>query len=169
MTRRHKHVINMSEIEPVERVTGSQFGFKAKIIWDKVGARGIGSSLYEIPPGRACFPYHFHCANEEAMYVLEGEGTIRIGPDRVKVGPGDWITFPIGPAAAHQVINTGTVPLRFLALSTKANAEVVGYPDSKKIGVNGSPPGAGFDDPPWIRLIAEETAMVEYFKGEKID
>ena len=170
MTRRHPHVINVSEIEPVERLTGTQFGFKARLIGEHVGARGIGSSLYEIPPGRAAFPCHFHCANEEAMFVLEGQGTVRIGAERITIGPGDWITFPIGPDSAHQVINSGTRPLRFLALSTKSTAEVVGYPDSKKVLATGAAPGWTFgESPPWLRVIVEESAAVDYFKGEKTE
>jgi uncharacterized cupin superfamily protein len=31
-----------------------------------------------VPPGRRAWPYHYHLENEEAIYVLEGLGTLRI-------------------------------------------------------------------------------------------
>ena len=164
--RRHKHVINVEEATGTERLSGNRFGFRNRYLGEQAGARQLGASWYEIPPGRAAFPYHFHCTNEEAMFVLEGTGKVRIGPDTVAVRAGDWVSFPIGPETAHQVINDGAGPLRFLALSTKINADVVAYPDSKKIGALGSAPGTKFGEKPWVRLIAKESAMVDYFEGE---
>lgn len=167
--RRHPHIINVDEAEGDERLTGTRFGWKYRALADLAGARALGASWYEIPPGRAPYPYHYHCVNEEAMYVLEGEGQVRIGGDTVAIRPGDWVSFPVGPATAHQVINSGTTPLRFLALSTKLNADVVGYPDSKKIGAMAAAPGAKYGDPRWVRIIVREGTGVDYFDGEKID
>ncbi len=167
--RRHKHVVNVEESKPLERLTGTRFGFTTKPLAEPAGGRSIGGSWWEIPPGRTAFPYHFHCVNEEAMFVLEGEGTLRIGPDTVAVRAGDWVSFPIGPDSAHQVTNSGTTPLRFLGLSTKMNADVVGYPDSKKVGASGAPPGTRFGEPAWIRVIVREDSVVDYFDGEKVE
>ncbi len=167
--RRHKHVIHVSEAQGDERMTGSRFGFKYRALAAGAGAAALGGSWYEVPPGRAAYPFHYHCVNEEAMFVLEGEGTIRIGADRVPVRAGDWVSFPIGPDTAHQVINTGAAPLRFLALSTRVNADVVGYPDSKKLAATAAAPGARYEDPRWIRMIVPEGTNVDYFHGEQID
>ena len=167
--RRHPQVVNVSEAQGNERLTGSRFGFRAKQLSEPAGGRAIGCSWYEIPPGRAAYPYHFHCMNEEAMFVLEGEATVRIGKDEVACGPGDYVAFPVGPATAHQVINRGSGPLRIIALSTKHNADVVGYPDSKKVAGLGVPPGARFGETPWLRFIVPEGASVDYFHGERVD
>lgn len=166
---RHRHVINVADSPAHERLTGSRFGFRYRPLADVAGSRGIGGSWYEIPPGRAAYPYHFHCINEEAMFVLDGEGTLRIGADTVAIRAGDWVSFPIGPDTAHQVINTGTAPLRLLALSTKLNGDVVGYPDSRKIGAMGAAPGARHGELPWIRVIVPEGSGVDYFQGEKVE
>ena len=32
----------------------------------------IGVSLWELPPGEAAYPYHFHLGEEEVLIVLEG-------------------------------------------------------------------------------------------------
>jgi uncharacterized cupin superfamily protein len=167
--QRHKHVVNLDEAKGMENLTGTRFGFATKALSEPAGGRSIGGSWWEVPPGRSAFPYHFHCVNEEAMFVLEGEGALRIGPDTVPIRAGDWVSFPIGPETAHQVTNTGSTPLRFIGLSTKVNGDVVGYPDSKKIGVRGVAPGSRFGDPPWVRIIVREGTGVDYFDGEKIE
>ena len=130
--RRHMQVVNLTEVESRSIGMGSKFGASIKQIALPTGARGIGCSWYEVPPGKGAFPHHFHCANEEAIFVLDGEGTMRIGNDIVAVRSGDYITFPIGPQSAHQLRNTGTQALRYLCLSTMSTAEVLAIPIQKK-------------------------------------
>src|SRR5215471_16938342 len=150
--RRHPQVINLIEASPRSISGGSRFGATAKNLSGPTGARGIGCSWYEVPPGRSAFPRHFHCANEESMFVLEGEGTVRIGDATVPLRANDYVTFPVGPEHAHVVTNTGGAPLRYLSFSTLATAEVVGYPDSKKIGAMAGPSyEAAMKGQTWIR------------------
>ncbi len=48
---------------------------------------------------------------------------------------GDFIAnLPGGPETAHQIINTGSEELRYLAVSTLNTPEIVEYPDSGKFG-----------------------------------
>jgi uncharacterized cupin superfamily protein len=114
-----------------------------------------------LPPGAISFPFHYHCANEEAVYIISGTGTARVGDARVKVRPGDWIAYPVGPAHAHQMINDGTVPLVYLCISTAHKCEVLGYPDSKKFA---SRAGESFDKV-WIRTITRDQQL-DYWDGE---
>jgi uncharacterized cupin superfamily protein len=169
MTRRHPNVINVNEAEANSRMTGAKFGFQAKLLAGPAGAKQLGGSWYEVPAGRAAFPFHFHCANEEAMFILEGRGTVRIGDARVEVGPGDWLSFPAGPATAHQVIAGPDGPLRFLGLSTAHETEVVAYPDSKKIAARSLPPGRDPKAKPWVLHITGEESSVDYWDREAID
>lgn len=161
-TRRHPNVVNVAELKPGGFEKGGRFALANRPLGRATGARGIGCSLYEVPPGRTAFPHHYHCANEESLYVLEGNGTLRIGAEQVPVGPGDYATFPVGPAHAHQLLNTGTVPLRYLCFSTMVPTEVVGYPDSGKIGAM-SYSAAG---EPLVRIMVRESSGVDYYDGE---
>lgn len=167
--RRHPNVVNLNEIEPTRNEKGSRFASATRWLGRATGARGIGCSWFEVPPGKTAFPLHYHCANEEAMFILEGEGTLRIGKDTVPVSAGDYITFPTGPDSAHQLTNTGTAPLRYLAMSTLITTEIVGYPDSGKIGVSCvalEPTGPK----PIMRALYNQSAQVtDYYAGEKVD
>lgn len=160
--RRHPNVVNVTEIESRGFVRAERFALQTRALGSATGARGIGCSHYEIPPGRTAFPNHYHCANEESVYVLEGRGTLRIGTDEVAVGPGDYATFPVGPAASHQLLNTGDAPLRYLCFSTMIPTEVVGYPDSHKIGAM-----SFADGKPVVRIMVRDSSGVGYYEGEE--
>jgi len=117
-----------------QNVDQGGFAFRRKRLGAAAGGKGIGLSWFELPPGKKAFPSHFHLANEEAMFILEGEGVLRLGEEELPLRAGDYFAFPPGPPA-HQVINRSQAPLRFLAFSTMLEPEVAVYPDSKKIGV----------------------------------
>lgn len=160
--RRHPNVVNIAELKPGGFSKGSRFALQNRPLGRATGARGIGCSWYEVPPGKTAFPNHYHCANEEAIYVLEGSGMLHIGADQVAVGPGDYMTFPVGPAHTHQLLNTGETPLRYLCMATMIPTEVVGYPNSKKIGAMGfSATGEQM-----VRIIVKESSVVDYYEGE---
>ena len=168
--RRHPNVVNLDEVEGRASAVGAKFGSTARNLGRATGAAGIGCSCYEVAPGRSAFPRHFHSANEESIFILEGQGTARIGEAEVALRPGDYVTFPVGPAHAHRVVNTGAAPLKYLCLSTLHSTEAVGYPDSKKIGVLSAPSyDAAMRGEHWIRLLAPESPSIGYFEGEEID
>jgi uncharacterized cupin superfamily protein len=163
--RRHPNVVNIDEVEPTQSERG-RFAYTHRALGGAVGARMIGCGLVEVPPGKTAWPYHYHCANEEAMYILSGTGTLRIGDQRIPLRPGDYIAFPTGKETAHQSLNTGDEPLRYLALSTKITTEVVGYPDSGKLGA--SSVALGPDGPKLVvRGLYKADAQLDYYDGEE--
>ena len=159
--RRHPNVVRADEVDSYAIDRGKHH-VRGHILGRAAGSLQLGGTLTELPPGAVSFPCHYHCANEEAVFVVSGTGTARIGEQRVAVGPGDWIAYPVGPAFAHQMINDGSVPLVYLCISTTHKTEVVGYPDSKKIGTRA---GESFDTP-WIRTITREGPALDYWDGE---
>ena len=163
---RHPNVTNLSEVQTRTDSKGTRFAYASKWLGNALGSKGIGCSWYEVPPGKTAFPFHWHSANAEAVFVLEGEGTARIGEARVPIRAGDYIDFPPGPEHSHQLLNTGQGPLRYLGISTMQYPEVVGYPDSKKVGVR--TPGPDFAHP-WIRELYRAGSGVDYYDGEPTD
>lgn len=131
-----KPVINIADV-PLREV-GNEAGFMAKVgsFGASIGSTGIGCMVHVVEPGKRAFPFHVHHQIHELFVILEGEGIYRFGSERYPIKVGDVCAAPTGgPERAHQIINTGPVPLKYLGLSTVSETEVVEYPDSGKVGV----------------------------------
>lgn len=131
-----------------------------------LGAQKLGYNITAIPPGKRAFPFHNHQMNEEMFFILAGSGEIRIGADTHPVRAGDIIACPPGgPETAHQIINSGTEELRFLAVSTKLSPEVAEYPDTGRFGVLAemAPDTAG--TPRMLMFVGEEGKSLDYWEG----
>jgi uncharacterized cupin superfamily protein len=169
MGRRHPHVVNADEVEPVTTRQGARFAFVRRQLGAAAGGRGLGASLMELPPGKAAWPSHFHCANEEAVFVIQGTGELRIGDQRVPLRAGDYVALPPSPQAAHQIYNGSGAPLVYLAVSTMIPTDIAVYPASDKIGVFG---GAAPGGPKQERFVAgffRRADAVDYWDGEELD
>lgn len=160
-----KRSVSVLQAPIVEIERGTRFRATARRLSIATGGERIGCVHYEVPPGRTAFPYHYHCGIEEAIFVLDGEATLRLGDERLDVRPGDWIALPAGPATAHELVNTGSSVLRYLCVSTQAPADVVAYPDSHKVAAVGSP-HLDFLQSPWVRGVYRVDATVDYYDGE---
>ncbi|MGH7933462.1 MAG: cupin domain-containing protein [Candidatus Binataceae bacterium] len=138
----HTNVIHQDEQPWTGLVQGKGFRCRRKSFSGAAAAHKLGCSLFEVPPGASAFPYHYHCANEEAIYVLDGEGTLRLGEAEVALRKGHFVALPPGKQCAHRLVNSSDRPLLYLCFSTMEEPEVSIYPDSKKFGVMvGAAPG----------------------------
>jgi uncharacterized cupin superfamily protein len=111
-------------------------GFRAqrsRLGWH-LGLQRLGASIWEIEPGEAAYPFHYHLGEEELLLVLLGRPSLRTDGDWRELEPGDALAFPLGPEGGHQIANWGDVTARFLALSTSGTPDLVVYPDSGKLG-----------------------------------
>jgi uncharacterized cupin superfamily protein len=130
-----------------------------------IGARKLGCNLTVLPPGKAQCPFHSHRNEEEMFVVLEGEGELRYGQERYRIRKHDVIACPTGGSdTAHQIINTGSTELRYLALSTLERVEVCEYPDSNKVGVYASEPGTSR-----LRRLYRAESDVGYYDRESLE
>ena len=121
------------------------------------GASNTLVSVYEIPPGKAAYPYHYHHKNEETFYILSGSGTLRTPAGERTVAAGDLLFFPTGPEGAHKLTNTSeTEMLVYLDFDVVHDIDIAVYPDSDKIGIWGK----------GINQLYPQTAAVDYFDGE---
>ena len=88
----------------------SEQGTVRAVVAKHAGARRLAANLYELEQGTAVSRLHFHHANEELLFVLAGNPTLRraTGNERT-LDPGEVIAFLAGPSGAHQVL-TNDVP-----------------------------------------------------------
>ncbi len=60
------------------------------------GAREIGASVVELPPGGQVAPYHMHHGNEELLIVLSGTPELRTPQGTRKLAEGAVVAFVAG-------------------------------------------------------------------------
>lgn len=92
--------------------------------------------FYEIMPGMAAFPKHYHSYNTECFYIIAGHGVVLTSDKDIPVKEGDVIVFPCGKAGTHKIINTSkTQKLLYIDFDTTNSPDIVHYTDSNKIGI----------------------------------
>lgn len=159
-------VVNLDDLEYMDFGDGGRFEARLGRISSLVGARELGYNVTRVPAGKRAFPCHLHHAIEEMCFILEGEGTLRLGDDRYPLRKGDFVAFPPGPRGGHQIINSGTAELVYLAVSTLDSPDVVEYPDSDKVLAIA---GDLTTDQRDLRLMVRKSSAVDYFDGESED
>ena len=129
-----------------------------------IGLTKLGCGYTIVPPGKSACPFHVHHAEDEMFVVLEGEGEYRFGDDRYPIQAGDVIGAPVGgPEYAHQIFNTGSSDLKYLAISSKSDMDICEYPDTGKIGFYGAHAGGGKR----FRHITREGMSLDYDDGDE--
>lgn len=99
--------------------------------------------------------------------MLSGTGEVRIGAERLTIRAGDVIACPPGgPEAAHQIVNThSSEPLRYLAVSTKEQPELVEYPSTGRFGILAAVTNEK-GEPGQFRFIGRGADSLPYWEGE---
>lgn len=160
------NIVNINDLEWETHEHGD-FAFQEKPLRISTCGEMIGTSLYKLMPGKKAFPYHFHYANEEAVFIIEGSGTIRLNQEKFPIKAGDYIALPTGSDHAHQIVNTSDLPLIYLCYSTMIHPDVVEYPDSNKVGVHAGTAPGGNRDKLLLKARFRKHEQVDYFDGEK--
>jgi uncharacterized cupin superfamily protein len=96
---------------------------------DAGGLTQFGANLVTLAPGATSSHRHWHEAQDEFLYVLEGEATVVEDDGPHVLGPGDGACWPAGAPNAHHVLNRADAPCRFLVVGTRTARDVVRYPD----------------------------------------
>lgn len=170
-----KPIINIADVALEPRPSAfapsgpaaERFDARTGYIGPRIGAQKLGYNLTAVPPGKRAFPLHNHHVNEEMFFILQGSGEVRIGETSYPIRSGDLIACPAGgKETAHQIVNTGTDELRYLAVSTKLSPEIAEYPDSGKFGVLAEFPADADGKPRRLMFIGRENGSLDYWEGE---
>lgn len=114
-------------------------------------------SVYEIPPGKSAYPYHYHTQNEEAFYIISGIGILKTPKGDNEIKAGDFLFFPANEKGSHKLTNISEKEmLIYLDFDTQNEIDVAFYPDSGKIGIWGKN----------INQIYKTNQQVTYYDGE---
>lgn len=146
----------------------TRFGAMIAPLSGALGMSGLGAMFVTVEPGRRAFPFHNHLGNDEMFVILEGEGSFRFGAEEFPVRPGDVCAAPRGgPDTAHQIVNTGSKPLKYIGISTSNDPDIAEYPDSGKFAALGIAPGPSFFEA-HIKHVGKREDAHDYWEGETL-
>ena len=99
------------------------------------GLTQFGAFVQLLPPGARSSIKHWHSAEDEMVYVLEGAPTLIEGESATLLGPGDAATFKAGIAIGHCLENRSARPALILVVGTRAAIDHITCPDHDRICV----------------------------------
>lgn len=149
-------IINKEAVTPVHRCAHEPYDYCRYEMSAREEPGQCTVALYELPPGKANYPYHYHLGSEEVFYIISGCGTLETPEGDRPISAGDVIICPAGEDGAHRFVNTSAGTLAYLDCDTRVVPEVVCYPRSKKVGVLMAGKAAFF----------KEDDEVGYYEGE---
>ena len=143
-----------------------QEGFRCRgtAVAKAAGGERLGASVYEVPPGEATSPYHYHFANEELLIVLRGRPHLRTPDGWRQLDEGEVVAFPLGERGAHQLANRTDEDVRLVMISEMRSPEIPVYPDSGKVGVREHASGSGREG---MRMNFRMEEHLDYWDGER--
>jgi mannose-6-phosphate isomerase-like protein (cupin superfamily) len=115
---------------------GGGYTLETKATDDDTGGRYAFEEM-SVAPGFPWIPPHIHHNEDEALYGLEGEVTVRVGEHLHTVGPGMFVLMPRD--VVHTFSNPGSVPARVLVISSPG--AVIHYFEEAAALTNASPTG----------------------------
>jgi uncharacterized cupin superfamily protein len=150
--------------DPLFDEAREQDGFRARRarIGYQLASERLGVSLWEVGPGEAAYPFHYHLTEEELIVVLAGHPSLRTANGWRELAEGEVVSFLPGETGGHQLVNRTTETVRFLAFSTNGEPDIVHYVDSGKLGVYERRPDGG-----GMREMFRLDSAVDYYDGER--
>jgi len=97
---------------------------------DAAGLADFGVNLLRLPPGAWSSQRHWHSAEDEFVYVLEGEVVLASGAGEEILRAGDSAGFKAGVPDGHHLQNRSARDAVVLEIGSRKPAEdSVDYPD----------------------------------------
>ena len=147
----------ISELTGKHKAEHGDYEYIRKTFVPRGSAEGALVSIYEIPPMKSAYPYHYHLKDEETFYIISGEGILRTPQGERTVKAGDLLFFPASAEGAHKLTNTSSAEkLIYIDFDVIHDLDIAVYPDSGKIGVWGKD----------VNRVYPADANVDYYKDE---
>jgi uncharacterized cupin superfamily protein len=104
-------------------------GRSRRRLGDAAGLDQFGVNLTRLAPGAQSAQRHWHAAEDELVYVLEGELVLHENDGETILSAGEAAAFKAGVANGHCLINRSAQDAVYLEIGTRSPREAVEYPD----------------------------------------
>jgi uncharacterized cupin superfamily protein len=135
-----------SEVAPRSKPSNYPEPFAARVsgrtkrqLGDMFGLSNFGVNLTELAPGAESALLHRHTKQDEMIYILHGEPTLRTDDGEEVLSPGMCAGFP-ARGRAHHLVNRTDAPVIYLEIGDRTPGDEGSYPedDLKAVMVDGS-------------------------------
>jgi uncharacterized cupin superfamily protein len=96
---------------------------------DAAGLTDFGVNLLRLPPGTWSSQRHWHTAEDEFVYVLEGEVVLVTDAGEETLRPGDCAGFKAGVEDGHHLQNRSQTDVVLLEVGSRRAEDAGDYPD----------------------------------------
>jgi uncharacterized cupin superfamily protein len=96
---------------------------------DAAGLTDFGVNLLRLPPGTWSSQRHWHTAEDEFVYVLEGEVVLVTDAGEETLRPGDCAGFKAGVEDGHHLQNRSETDVVLLEVGSRKAEDAGDYPD----------------------------------------
>jgi len=103
-------------------------GRERKRLGNAVGLDQFGVNLTRLKPGAASSQRHWHEAEDEFVYIVEGEVVLCENDGETALRPGDAAGWKAGVANGHCLINRSARDAVYLEIGARAKHDRVDYP-----------------------------------------
>ncbi|CFX52151.1 conserved protein of unknown function [Candidatus Filomicrobium marinum] len=97
------------------------------------GLTQFGAFIEILPAGSRSSIKHWHSAEDEMVFVLEGQITLVEGDTETLLKPGYAATFRAGDPTGHFLENRGEAATRCLVVGSRAPVDKITYPDHDRV------------------------------------
>lgn len=99
------------------------------------GLTNFGVNLTTLLPGARSALRHWHSAQDEFIYVVQGEVVLVTDEGEQTLKPGDMAGFPHSNPNGHHLINRSNMPAIYLEIGDKSMPDRAEYPDEDLVCV----------------------------------
>lgn len=104
-------------------------GRQKRLLGDFFGLKNFGINLTRLAPNAMSALRHSHTRQDEFVYIVQGQPTLRTNDGSMRLAPGMCVGFPAGAGNAHHLHNETTDEVLYLEIGDRTAGDAVDYPD----------------------------------------
>ncbi len=110
-------------------------GRSRKRVGEAAGLKNFGVNLTTLEPGAQSALRHWHSAQDEFVYVVQGELTLITNEGEQQLVAGEMAGFAAGVANGHHLVNRSGRPAVYLEVGDRTFPDRADYPDEDLVCV----------------------------------
>jgi uncharacterized cupin superfamily protein len=104
-------------------------GRQKRLLGEFFGLKNFGINLTRLAPQAMSSLRHAHTKQDEFVYVVQGNPTLRTDEGSLRLAPGMCVGFPAGTGNAHHLQNETEEDVLYLEIGDRTAGDDVTYPD----------------------------------------